>query len=90
MSGSATDSGTIVCAAKCITVSMSWLSKTLIEQGGITRITDHEFAGGHRLFKTGREVVQRNDFLTGAAELTHDVAADVPGAAGNKNPAVAH
>jgi hypothetical protein len=51
----------------------------------ITGVADDELAVRHRLAKAGGQVVERHDALAGRAELAHDVAADVAGAAGDEN-----
>ena len=61
-----------------------------VEQGSVAGITNYELARGNGRLKPGRQVVEGNDVLAVGAELAHDVAADVAGAACDENLAVIH
>jgi hypothetical protein len=50
----------------------------------IARITDDQRCAEHRAAIAGRKIVQDYDPIAALDELTHDVAADVTGAAGDQ------
>ncbi len=56
-----------------------------LQAGRIPGIPDDELAMQDRAAKARREVVEHDDVLAGLAELAHDVAADITGAAGDEN-----
>jgi len=59
-------------------------------QGVVAHIGHHQFTGGHRLAKTLAEVIDDHHPFAGFAQLTHDMAADVAGAAGDEDASVGH
>ncbi len=59
-------------------------------QREVAHVGDHQLTGSHRLAKTLAEVIDDHHPFAGFAQLTHDVAADVAGAAGDEDASVGH
>ena len=75
---------------------MVWAAKCRIDVDPVFRqqpaddvpvagIADHQRAAGHRRAESRAEVVQNHDVFAGFAQLANDMAADVAGAAGDKD-----
>ena len=83
----ATDSGTTVCAAKCITVSTLFSASTRSTSARSPTSPTTSGAPSTASAKTRAEIVQHDDALAAFDELPRDVAADVAGAAGDEDRA---
>ena len=51
----------------------------------VGQIPDHQFAGGDRPAVASGEVIENNDIVTGPAQLTDHVTANISGSAGNED-----
>jgi hypothetical protein len=66
------------------------LGEDALEQVGIARVADDEFARGHGRFEACRQVIEGEHVFARGAELADDVAADISGPTGNKYLFVFH
>ena len=66
------------------------LAEQSLEQALVAGVADDQLARCDRCLEARRKVVERNHVLARGAQLAHDVAADIPGAARDEYLSVFH
>ena len=61
------------------------LAQQAADQLAIAGVADHQLAVHDRRAEAGDEIVEHDDLFVALAELANDMAADIPGAAGDEN-----